>query len=242
MKKKERKIGKKNKIDFVSLVAHQLKTSLSAMKLSFQMLLNGDFGALNQEQKDIIEKLHQRNNMLIHSVNDLLNMIRIEDKGYFYHFDRVDIEDLINSIIIFSQEELKRKKIIFQFEKPIVKLPKIMLDKEKICLAIQNIFDNSIKYTPLGGQITISLKNDNKNLEIKIQDSGIGIPDSQKKNIFEKFFRGSNAVKAQTIGSGLGLFITKEIIESHQGKIWFESKENKGSTFFITIPIKTKGD
>ena len=234
----KRKINEKIKKDFVLLSIHKLKTPLSSIKLSLGMLLDGSFGKVSNEQKDIIKKIYQRNNMLIYLVNDLLNIVKIEGKARFQNKILVDFENLIQSVIDYNQEEIKKKKIVFKFKRPEIKLQNIILDKEEVFLAIQNIFDNAVKYTLIGGEIMISLGSDSKNLNFKIQDSGIGIPEYEKEKLFTKFFRGSNAMKTETTGSGLGLFIAKDIIEKNHGKIWFESKENKGSIFFVTFPIK----
>ncbi len=227
---------KKTKIDLISLTAHQLKNPLSAMKLSMQMLSEGDFGKISKEQKDIVEKILQKNETLICLVDDLLDMAKIEEKRHIHNLTLVNIDDLIESLIRFEQEEIINKKIEFKFEKP-TNLQKIKLDKEKISMALQNILNNAVKYTPICGKITISLIQNGENLEIKIQDSGIGIPENQKEKLFSKFFRASNVVKIETTGSGLGLAIAKDIIESHHGKIWLESKEGEGSSFFVSLPI-----
>lgn len=241
-KKNEVEIYEKTKTDFVSSAVHQLKMPLSTIKLSLEMLLDGSFGKINKEQKDIIEKTYQRNKTLIYLVNDLLDIAKIEEKEYCYDLEPIDVEDLIKFVISSNQEEIERKKIELKFETPKIKFPKIILDKEKMLSAIKNIFDNAVKYTPAGGRITIFFKVSEKELEFKIEDSGIGIPEYQKKKLFAKFFRASNAIKMEPMGSGLGLFIAKNIIEKHHGKIWFESKENEGSSFFFSIPIKREVD
>ncbi len=112
------------------------------------------------------------------------------------------------------------------------------MDEEKIKLAINNLLNNAIRYTPPGGRVKIGLSYGIKEIGFRIQDSGVGIPKNQQKRVFSRFFRGSNITKMKTEGTGLGLFITKNIIESHRGKIWFESEENKGTTFYFTLPIK----
>src|SRR3989344_6009659 len=133
-----------------------------------------------------------------------------------------------------EKEEIASKNIDFKFEKE-KDLPPLRLDKEKISIALQNIFDNAIKYTPVGGKITLVISKDKNNLEIKISDSGIGIPENQKEMIFSKFFRADNTFNAYANGSGLGLSIVKDIIDAHGGKVWFKSKEGKGSEFFISL-------
>ncbi len=105
-------------------------------------------------------------------------------------------------------------------------------------MALKNLIGNANKYTPASSKVTISLKHDKKEVAISIKDTGIGIPQASQQKIFTKFFRGQNAIRMETEGSGLGLFITKNIIEAHSGRIWFESEEGRGSTFYVAIPIK----
>ena len=117
------------------------------------------------------------------------------------------------------------------------KIPQVIADSKKLRNVVQNLIDNAVKYTSRGGTVTISLKPEDDNmLAITIKDTGIGIPKEQQDQIFQKFFRGTNARKIKTEGSGLGMYIAKEIIQMHRGKIWFESVENKGSTFTFTLP------
>ena len=201
------------------------------------MLLQGDYGALAPDQKEIIEKLKEKNATLIYLVDDLLDMAKVEETGKSpYHCEEASIEDVIVSVINFSQDQIKMKKIFFTFEKPNMPLPKMMLDKEKMFLVIKNLLDNAVKYSPDGQKVTISLTTDWRNALIAVRDFGIGVPKSEKGRLFTKFFRAPNAKKTDG-GSGLGLFIAKNIIEAHRGKIWFESTENKGSTFYIELPL-----
>ncbi len=226
------------KTEFVSIAAHQLRTPLSAIKWTLKMFLTGDLGKITKEQADFLEKAYQSNERMIGLINDLLNVTRIEEGRYLYKPIFVDFEDLVQSVIKPFKEEIKRKKIKFEFKKPSKKPPKVKVDKEKIALVIQNLIDNAIKYTLTGGKITVRLKYTKKQLEFSVQDTGIGISKDQQSRIFTKFFRGAKAIRMETEGSGLGLFIAKNIIEAHGGKIWFESEEGKGSTFSFSLPFK----
>jgi signal transduction histidine kinase len=105
-------------------------------------------------------------------------------------------------------------------------------------VAIQNLIDNALRYTLPGGKVTVEIKCAKMELEFSVKDSGVGIPQDQQDRVFTKFFRGANVIRMETEGSGLGLFITKNIIEAHRGRIWFKSKENVGSTFYFTLPLK----
>jgi len=232
------KLIERIKTEFVSLSAHQLRTPLSAIKWTLRMLLDGDLGKITEEQKDFIEKTYKSNERMITLINDLLDVTRIEEGKYLYKPTPADLEAVCQFAINSFQEEIKRKKIRFEFKKPKKKLPQVVLDVEKMRLVVQNILDNAIRYTQAGGRVTISLKAVKKEIELSVKDTGVGIPEDQQERVFTKFFRGANVMRMETEGTGLGLFITKNIIEAHGGKIWFESEENKGTTFHITLPAK----
>jgi PAS domain S-box-containing protein len=225
------------KSEFVSVSAHQLRTPLSAIKWTLRAILDGDVGSLNKEQSELLQKTYVSNERMIALVNDLLDVSRIEDGRNIYKPSLGDLEQLVKYFIDFYKSEAERREVKLEFKKESQKIPKIMFDPEKIKLAVQNLIENSIRYTPPGGKVTVSLKNDKKEVEISVHDTGIGIPRSQQQRVFSKFFRAQNVVRMETEGTGLGLFITKNIIDAHGGRIWFESGENKGTTFHIALPI-----
>jgi len=232
------KLVERMKTEFVSLAAHQLRTPLSAIKWTLRMLLDGDLGKITEEQKDFIVKTYQSNERMITLINNLLDITRIEEGRYLYKPVLTQFEPIVQFVVDSYKEEAEKKKIKMEFSKPKKECPRTKLDIEKIRLAIENLLDNAIKYTPVGGKVTVSLKNKPKEIEFSVKDSGIGIPKDQQERVFLKFFRGANVVRMETEGTGLGLFITKNIIESHGGRIWFESKEGKGTTFYFTLPTK----
>ncbi len=234
----QRKMIESKQSEFVSLTAHQLRTPLSAIKGALRMLLDGDFGEITTEQRDCIEKIYRSNQRMVALVDNLLDATRIGEGRYCYKPTPVQIENTVRLVVDSFKEEAKRKKIKLEFKKPKTKLPKVKVDQGKIRIAINNLLDNAIRYTPAGGEVTVSLKRGKKEIEFSVKDTGAGIPKSQKEHIFTKFFRGTNAVRIETEGIGLGLFIAKNIIEAHGGKIWFESKENKGTTFHFTLPMQ----
>ena len=234
------KIIEKLKTEFVSISAHQLRTPLSAIKWTLQMLLEGDLGAITDEQKEFIEKINISNERMILLINDLLNVARIEEGRYVYQAVPFDIVKIIDSVVKLYKDVSQRRGIKLEFIKPKEGLSKIKIDVEKMSLAITNLIDNAVKYTPEGGFVRVSVKENKEEIEFSVQDSGIGIPVDQKERVFGKFFRATNALKRETEGSGLGNFIVKNIIEAHNGKIWFESEEGKGSTFYFTMPTINK--
>ncbi len=233
------KLVEKLKTEFVSLSAHQLRTPLSAIKWTLKMVLDGDLGKVNKDEREFLGDAYVSNERMINLVNDLLDVSRIEEGRYIFELVPTDIEEITEKTIIDHKKESDDKKIIVKFKRPKKKIPKIMLDKEKIQMVIDNLLRNAIKYTPKNGKIVISVKKGKKEVNFSIEDNGVGIPKDQQKRIFTKFFRATNIRKIDTTGSGLGLYITKNIVNAHHGKIWFISKEGKGTTFFFNLPFDT---
>jgi len=230
------KLVERMKTEFVSISAHQLRTPLSAIKWTLRMVLDGDTGKLNDEQQELLEKTYVSNERMISLINDLLNVSRIEEGRFLYKQEPGKLEDVINAVVNSSQELLKMKKIILKMNLS-QDIPLVNIDKEKMELAVQNLLENAAKYTPEGGSIDISLEKHEAEVVFKIKDTGVGIPETEHERIFTKFFRGENVIKMETEGSGLGLYTTRNIIDAHRGKIWFESKEGEGTTFFFSLPF-----
>ena len=224
------------KTEFVSISAHQLRTPLSAIKWTLRMLLDGDLGAVTEKQKEFLEKTYKSNERMITLINDLLNVTRIEEGRYIFKVFLFDIQEICQTVADSFREMAKQRNIKLVFQQPDEKLPKVKLDKEKITLAIQNLVENALKYTPCNGEVTISLKSANMKAELCVKDTGIGVPKDQLDRVFSKFFRGANVLKINTEGTGLGLYIARNIVEAHKGRIWFQSKEGQGSTFCFSLP------
>ncbi len=238
-KQREReKTLSKMKSEFISIAAHQLRTPLSAIKWTFQMLLEGDVGELTEEQREFIERGSRTNENMVTLINDLLNVSRIEEGRFGYEFEKHSLEKIVEEVIEEKRLKAQEEDVTLNFEKPQTSLPQVRVDPEKITLAIKNLIDNAVKYTFPGGQITVKLKLKNNAIEFSIADTGVGIPENQMQRLFTKFFRAENAIRLQTEGSGLGLYLVKNIIESHKGKVWAESEEGKGSTFYFTLPFE----
>ena len=233
------KLVEKLKTEFVSLSAHQLRTPLSGIKWNLQMLIGGSFGKLTTEQEAFLRMSYRANERMIKLIDDLLDVTKIEEGRYLYYIRKENIVKIVEETIKSLREKIKQKNLDFNFLKPEEKVPKIEIDTEKIAICVQNLLTNAIIYNNPKGKVTVSVKYDKKKKEvlIKVKDNGMGIPVTQQKRIFSKFYRASSAIKKETSGSGLGLYITKNVIEAHNGEIWFKSKEGKGSTFYFTLPI-----
>lgn len=230
------KLVQRMKTEFVSIAAHQLRTPLSAAKWSLRMLLDGDEGELSSKQKGLMEKTYLSNQRMINLVNDLLNVSRIEEGRFLYEKEEAELAEIIRRVIEGVSETARRRKIKISFQGERKPLPGIKVDREKMTLAVQNIVENAVKYSPDESRVEISLEEDDGFLLVAIKDQGIGIPRTQQSRVFQRFFRAGNAIGQETEGTGLGLFISRNVIEAHGGKIWFESREGKGTTFYFTVP------
>lgn len=226
----------KLKSEFISIAAHQLRTPLSAIKWVIKMVLDGDAGKLNEEQEKLLFKGYQSNERIIVLVNDMLNVSRIDEGRFGYEFSNEQIEIMLQEHIDALENLMAAKKIQFIFKKP-DHIPSVYIDKQKMGLAIQNLIENAVKYTPEYGRIEVGLEAGDKYLKIRIKDNGVGIPEKDHEKLFSKFFRAENVLRMQTEGSGLGLFIVKNIIKKHGGEISFTSKEGAGTEFVFTIPL-----
>lgn len=230
------------KSGFISVVAHQLRTPLSGIKWTLNLLLNGDMGALTTEQKTFLMKAYESNDRMISLVNDMLGADRIDSGKTRYVFQPVQLIDVIDNVLFEILPQANAKGLTINFAPKPPSLPKVHGDPEKLRAVFQNLLENSVKYSRPQGMIVVGLRKENNGEEVRvsIKDDGIGIPIGQQKDIFERFFRAQNAIKAETEGSGLGLFIVKSIIERHGGRIWFESAEGKGVIFYFTVPFEKK--
>ncbi|MBI3671174.1 PAS domain-containing protein [Candidatus Azambacteria bacterium] len=228
----------KTKSEFISVAAHQLRTPLSAIKWIFKMLMDGDVGALSKEQKEFLQKGYDSNERIIQLVGDMLNVARIEEGRFGYEFYYVDVIELIKKNIKTMGLKAEEKNIKLEFEGPKDEIKPIKIDPARIELVIQNLLDNALKYTQKNGNISVKIeKADNSFVKISVKDSGVGIPKDQRERLFTKFFRGSNVIKMQTEGTGLGLFITRNIVKRHGGDIRVESESGSGTTFSFTLPL-----
>ena len=229
----------KAKSHFVSIAAHQLRTPLSIMKWTFRMLLSGDFGPLAKDQRDVIQRGYDVNEATIKLISDLLDVARIEAGRFVYHSDTISIKKIVHDVVDMNQPYAKENKInMFISENASTEIPLTQGDDKALRGVLQNLISNAINYTLPGGKIELTYKKKGDFIEVRIKDTGIGIPQHQLTRVFTKFFRADNVVRMDTSGTGLGLFIAKNIISGHKGEMGMESQEGKGSTFWFTIPIK----
>jgi PAS domain S-box-containing protein len=225
------------KTEFVSVASHQLRTPLAAIKLFGGMLMNPKVGPLNKLQKEYMENIQESVEQMIVLVDDLLNVSRLEAGRLAVVPKQTNMAAMIKSIIKESTPAANEKNCALIFKKP-QGASKVRLDPVLIRQVIHNLVSNAIKYSNKPhAKVTITLEKKSKVYKVSVQDKGIGITRKEQLRIFERFFRGEEAMKIQGRGTGLGLYVAKMILEAGGGKIWFESKgRNKGTTFYVTMP------
>jgi PAS domain S-box-containing protein len=230
------------KSEFISIAAHQLRTPLSAIKWAIRMVLDGDAGKLNLEQANILEKGYKSNERIIVLINDMLNVSKLEEGKLGFSYAKSDIIGIIKETAGNLQNKINENKQTLSIN-IVNKIPLVFIDASKIMLAVQNLIENAVKYTPINGKISIDLKREGEYVIFKVKDNGVGIPENCKNELFSKFFRADNVIRMQTEGSGLGLFIAGNVIKKHFGTITCNSREGVGTEFIVKLPIdhrKTK--
>ncbi len=227
------------KSEFVSIVSHQLRAPLSNLKWALEFIISGRCGQMNGQHAEYTKIIKDNTDRMGELVSDLLMVSRIEQGRLPSHKSEFSLEELAQKTVATFEATAQAAKVEVKLEIPGSPLPKAFADPSQIRLVIDNFVDNAIRYTKEGGKVEVKIKPRNKRyLLFSVKDDGVGIPQQDQKHIFQKFFRSSNVLKYQTHGSGLGLYIAKSIVEGSKGKIGFQSEENKGSTFWFTIPAK----
>jgi signal transduction histidine kinase/HAMP domain-containing protein len=222
------------KSDFVATVSHDLRSPLTLMRGYATMLeMAGD---LNEQQKNYVKMIVQGVDNMSRLVNNLLDLGRIEF-GVDLQVESIPVLDILERVTGGLQLQAKQKKISLGVEIPRDMPHAIEADQELLHQAVHNIVENALKYTPEGGEVTIRLQTSQSGLTFAVQDTGIGIPESDLPRLFEKFYRGTNRAALAQRGTGLGLAIAKSIAERHGGKVWAESEPGRGSVFYLQVPL-----
>lgn len=234
---KEKEI-ERMKFEFVSIASHELKTPIALIAGHLSMALEDKFGKMDAKIKELVQKAYEGAQRLQKLVNDLLSVSRIEEGKMSLNLEKMSLEDIINETIEEFKDRFKEKQLYLKFEKISPRIPSVEVDKIKIKEVISNLLSNAFKFTLKGG-VTIKLKSSGKMVEVRVEDTGIGINPEDIPYLFQKFHQLENPYVRKEQGTGLGLYICKSIIEMHGGKIWVESKgQDKGSTFIFTLPAK----
>jgi len=225
------------KSEFVSIVSHQLRTPLSSLKWSLGLVMSGRIGRPDQKHLEQLAMIKNNTERMIKLVTDLLDVSRIEQGKLILNPQTIALEKIVQDLIEEYSPIAKASDVTLNLIAD-KKLPLVLADPQKIRLVLQNFLDNAVRYIKGRGWVNIKLKKKGEYLRCEVEDNGVGIPEGDKKRIFEKFFRSANVMKYQTVGTGLGLFIAQAIIEASKGKIGFQSQEGRGTTFWFELPIK----
>ncbi|MBD3330781.1 HAMP domain-containing protein [Candidatus Peregrinibacteria bacterium] len=234
---KKQKQLEKTKDAIWSTASHKLRTPLTGMRWSIELLCSNNLGNLNKEQIDTVNQIYKSTLRLNFLVDLLLNATRLEEGKMKLNKEKFYLEEVIEKSIDKQKIEIIEKNIKLQKPEKKKETIKVNLDKNRIQQVFDSIIENAIVYNQEKGGITIDLNKKGKKVICEIADTGVGIPDEDKGIVYLKFHRGKNSAKYYTEGVGLGLYLAKYIIESSKGKIWFESKINEGTKFYIELPL-----
>jgi len=229
----------KEKSEFLNIAAHNLNTPVSEIKWGLESLEKMLPNSTPSQVKRLVLKIKDISSNLSEIVDDLLNVVRIEEGKFGYQFKKIELNQLV------KEEKEKWAKIAERYQiKIYFGSPKeeifVFCDPGRVKIVLDSLIENALIYNVKNGEIYLKTEvvSEKPFALVSVKDTGIGIPQEEQEKIFKKFFRARNALKYKTEGIGLGLYIVKNIIERHGGKIWFDSIENRGTTFYFTLPLK----
>lgn len=223
----------KERYEFVTTISHQLRTPISAIKMGLESIRGQD------KDQEMLKSTYVKADNLSSLVNTLLYYSEIGDDYQIRKRKVFFLSQAIQKALETLKPKIEAKKINIEFAKPQFK-DQVSADQNAINKIIYFVLDNAITYNKENGRINIKISKEDREIKISIQDTGIGIPQKEQNKVFQKFFRATNASLGKNEGSGISLYLAKMITQKHMGKINFTSKENQGSTFYFTLPIKLK--
>lgn len=226
------------KSDFVNMVAHELRSPLVSIRQITSVLLEGLAGPLKEKQQDFVDRGKKKIDALLELINDLLDVAKIEAGQYVQRRIPTDIDKIIEETVSLMVPRAEEQGITLSHS--CLDLKPVQADPKNMEEIFNNLISNAINYSPEGGKVTVTAQGLGEYMEIKVQDTGVGIPPEEVPKIFDKFYRVKNPKTRQVIGTGLGLAIVKGIVEAHQGTIEVESVVDKGTTFRILLPVITE--
>jgi two-component system sensor histidine kinase GlrK len=229
--------------DFLAQISHELRTPLTAIQEGSSLLLEEAPGALNPAQREIVQVVRSNSERLFRQLTAILDLSRMEAKKMEYSFVPTDLVMLVQrsveSVGLIARK--KHQQITLHAPSP---LPIVYVDEDRIQQVLDNLLNNAVKFTPERGEIRVSVamqydaESGDRWAEIRVSDSGIGVPPEDAERIFQKFYQGSPGRWRSWRGSGLGLAISRHIVEAHEGRIWVESRPGEGATFIFTLPLR----
>ena len=226
----------RSRSEFITVASHQLRGPVTDINWALQTLASD--ATVSETNKLIVENAFAASQNLLRRIEDLLNIAKMEDGQFGYDFKDTDISNFIEEVLGQVLPAAKKTGVKIYFDRPATPLPHVMIDDKRLALALVNLLENAIRYNVENGEVIVKvdMSPDKPFLVVSVKDSGIGVPPEAIAKLFTKFYRADNAVKTQTEGSGLGLFIAKSIVNAHGGTIWAESELNRGTTISFAIP------
>lgn len=225
------------KDEFVSMASHQLRTPLTSVKGYISMVLEGDVGKISDTQRHLLSEAFASSERMVHLIGDFLNVSRLQTGKFMLETHPTDLARVIEQEVDAMRQISSSHGIQIRYKKP-SRTPVLVIDEGKIRQVLMNFIDNAIYYSPDSSVIDVSLKVEDGSLVCRVADDGIGVPESVQKRLFTKFFRAPNARKQRPDGTGIGLYLAKQVLDAHGGSVLFDSHRGRGSTFGFRLPVK----
>jgi signal transduction histidine kinase len=227
----------KAKDEFLSMASHQLRTPLTSVKGYISMIMDGDVGKVSTDQKKLLGEAFNNSERMVGLINDFLSVSRIQTGRFVIDKVPIDLSLVVEQEVDSLRANAGARQMELVYDKP-TDCPIMDIDESKIRQVIMNFIDNAIYYSHPNTKININLVVDKGEILFTVKDTGIGVPKSERDQLFTKFYRASNAKKTRPDGTGVGLFLAKKVVDGHDGDVIFDSVEGKGSTFGFKLPIK----
>jgi signal transduction histidine kinase len=228
------------KLEFLTIMTHQIRAPFANLKWVVDLLISNKVGKIEEDQREYLDILKENSERLEELIDKIVTVSKIEQGKLPLNKKDFSLKELAEQVAKESKAYAEATNVDLKLDIP-ENLPNVYADESQIREVVENLVNNAIKYSNKKGDVVLSAeKKKDKEIYFEVEDSGVGIPKGDQKYIFSKFFRSSNAIKHQTQGSGLGLYIIKSIVKAHKGKVGFTSEEGVGSTFWFTLPLEAK--